>query len=474
MNEIVRYEPEKLQRDVDAFSEGLTRALTLLGLPAERVLVSNNERAKVIRNLPEVVEYLTPAQRLEAMYISKFVAACGAGLFDAALNFLWDETIVNLRKKIAKFDLGYFFDSVITDTTIRAKFRTEEDLEKLDDWDLIRGCRLTGILSEIGFKHLDYIRNMRNWASAAHPNQIQLSGLQVISWLETCIREVLAKEPEGAVMVVSRLLYNLRNQKLASSDIPAIKGSIIQLSQDLILSLLRSIFGMFTDPGLAADVKQNIRLIAPAVWAASFDQNKYEIGLKYAIFSANADIARKTLAHEFLQLVDGLPYLPPDQLTIELNEKLDNLETAHFGFDNFHTEPPHAKILAQYIPRSGIIPEAVLQKYVKTLILCRIGNGYGVSWDAMRYYDLLIERFQDVHGFAFVKLLFDSDVSSRLQFSYCVKEFKRITSDLKKRTSNVRLQSLLARILSIQDSLLPELYKDARFKHEVESLSGKL
>ena len=39
---------------------------------------------------------------------------------------------------------------------------------------------------------LDNIKFMRNWASAAHPNQIELTGLQLISWLETCIKEVIS------------------------------------------------------------------------------------------------------------------------------------------------------------------------------------------------------------------------------------------------------------------------------------------
>lgn len=469
MNDIMKYDPNEVQKSVDAYSEGLKKALRYLGLPAEGVLVEVDERAKVIRNLPDVVAYLTPLQCHGAMYISKFVAACGAGLFDAALNFLWDETIVNLRKKVAVFDLEYFFDSVITDPDRRANLKSEEDLKKLDDWELIRGCRLTGILSDIGFQHLDYIRNMRNWASAAHPNQYELSGLQVIGWLETCVRYVIAKEPEGPVLVVHKLLYNLRTQKLSAPDISSIKANIDLLPPDLVLSLLRSIFGMFTDPTLPADIKQNIRLIAPAVWKAATDENRYEIGFKYSIFSANADIPRKNLAHEFLEIVGGLSFLRPEELAIILNENLDNLSAAHFGFNNFYTEPPHAKILVQYVPKSGVIPTAVLQKYVKTLVLCKIGNGYGISFAAQNYYDLLIDRFQDQQIFVFTKLLFDSDVSSRFQFPKCGEELRHIANKLRSRTSNLNLQTLLDLIAAKTDYELSDIQNDKEFKSLLEA-----
>lgn len=166
---------------VDQFTNGLVTYLGELGLPTEQVLVPVGERTKVINNLPEVINLVDADQRIHSIYLSKFIAACGAGLFDAALNFIWDETVLNLRQKVARFDIEYFYDSVVTDETRRRKLRGEEDLVKLDEWELVRGCHLTGILSDIGYKHLDYIRDMRNWASAAHPNQNDLTGFQLIS-----------------------------------------------------------------------------------------------------------------------------------------------------------------------------------------------------------------------------------------------------------------------------------------------------
>jgi hypothetical protein len=95
--------------NLDAFSECLTTYLGYLGLPTEAVLVDNGQRRRAINNLPEVVGLLNPGQRQAAMYLSKFAAACATGLFDAALNYLWNETIRNLRQKVAQFDLEYFY-----------------------------------------------------------------------------------------------------------------------------------------------------------------------------------------------------------------------------------------------------------------------------------------------------------------------------------------------------------------------------
>ena len=54
-------------------------------------------------------------------------------------------------------------------------------------------------------------------------------------------------------------------------------------------------------------------------------------------------------------------------------------------------------MISKYVPQSGDIPNSVLDKYVKTIIACRLGNYYGVSRDAVGYYDELINRFQEEH-----------------------------------------------------------------------------
>jgi hypothetical protein len=55
----------------------------------------------VYRNMPDALSNLSPESRSNSLYISKFVAAVTAGLFDAALNYLWDETINELRNKLS-------------------------------------------------------------------------------------------------------------------------------------------------------------------------------------------------------------------------------------------------------------------------------------------------------------------------------------------------------------------------------------
>jgi len=461
----VVYDSKAIQENVFTFSKGLKTYLEKLELPTNNVLVEIRERGKVIANMPNVIfDNLSIEQRKRAYYISKFIASATVGLFDAALNYLWNETILNLREKIIRFDLDYFFDSTISDSSRRKTVSTPEDLLKLDDWELIRGCRETGIISDMGYKHLDYIRDMRNFASAAHPNQNQLTGLQLVSWLETCIIEVLAKEPSGPVLEVRKLLRSIRTETIDEKNAKSIITNIQKLPRDLAHSLLRAVFGMYTDENLSQNNRDNITRIAKAIWNQSDEEAKYDIGLKYAIFSANAEIKRKELANNFLNIVDGLGYLTEDLLVIEINEKLENLLNAHNNYNNFYNEEPHAKILYRYIPNTGKIPETIRYNYVKVLIICRLGNYYGVSNVSLPYYDAMIKMFRDEEIFEFIELLKDEEILTILNHKKRLDIFNNITKSFLNKTQNEILKKAITKILAspIADITTKKVYDEVK------------
>lgn len=455
---------DEVATGVDQFTSGLTQYLGELGLPNDQVLVPVQERQRVISNVPDVIELIDDNRKITSIYLSKFIAACGAGLFDAALNFIWDETVVNLRNKVARFDLEYFYDSVVTDTKRRSKLKDENDLQKIEEWELIRGCHLTGILSDIGYKHLDYIRDMRNWASAAHPNQNDLTGFQLISWLETCIREVIAKEPEGPVIEVKRFLNNIRNTALTEQDAQYIRAGVEYLPPELATSVLRTLFGMYTTKDAAVQVKSNIKLVAGSAWHVAPEEVKYECGFKYATFASNGEVERKEAASEFLSVVGGLPFLPNDTLALEMADKIDSLFAAHTGFNNFHNEPAHARALNAYVSSAGTIPDAVRKSYVKTLVMARIGNGHGTSDMALPYYDQLIDKFGESELREVVLLLADREFASRVGLRACVSNFRTLVGKLAPRTTNQVTQQAFAQIQGATDSQIPNLGKDSSYK----------
>lgn len=455
---------------IERLSEGFHGYLVALGLPADGVLVAPDERQRIIQNFPELVDRLTAEQRGEAMYVSKFIAACGAGLFDAALNFIWDEVVLRLRKRVAAFDLGYFYDTAVP-AADRQDYQTESDLASLSDSALIKGALECGMLTAVGYKHLDHIRDMRNWASAAHPNHAELTGFQLLGYFESCLKEVILREPEGAVLEVGRLLRNLREQTIAKADAPAIAASIKRLPDELIAALLRNVAGLYCDPRQDVRIRDNVKLVAGTVWQCASGRARGEIGLKYASYAANGDVDRKKLAHEFLELVDGLTYLPASDLALSIQEFVVSLESAHDNYDNFHNEPPIVRRLRKFIPATGKIPSQINDDYVRVLIRCRVGRHSGVANAAVPVYDELIGLFDEPQLRAFVDALNRPELTSRVSADAgCFARYQEIVARLAAKAVGQPMARVFAAIAAATQPQMQHLWADSRFKRLLAAL----
>ena len=118
--------------DLQRFEDTILSELQRVGLPTAGVVVELDERRVLIGSLGAAMRQLTQEQRAKALYISKMVMSGAVGQFDAALNYLWDETVSELRRRVAEYDLGYFYDIAVPGD-MRKHFSGVEDLPPLQD-----------------------------------------------------------------------------------------------------------------------------------------------------------------------------------------------------------------------------------------------------------------------------------------------------------------------------------------------------
>jgi hypothetical protein len=297
-----------------------------------------------------------------------------------------------------------------------------------------------------------------------------LTGFQLVAWFETCLKEVILREPEGEVLEVGRLLRNLREQVIDVSDIAAIGASIGKLPAPLAAALLRSVVGLYCDPRQGVRVRDNIKLVAHYVWGNASETARGETGLKYANYAANGDVDRKRLAHEFLDLVGGLAYLPEGDLALEIQARITQLEGAHDAWDNFHNEPPIARQLKKYVPDTGRISAQVNNEYVRVLVRCRVGRTSGVSRNAVPIYDELIDLFEVPQLKAAVLTLAAVEVTTRLHDSGCAARFQELIERLQRKAVGLAMQRVLAAICAAKPAQLPGLWNDTGFQRLVAAL----
>lgn len=402
----------EIDKSIESISKPLSEYLEYCELPTENVLAPIEERRKILSALKQVIEIIPVSERKKSFYLTKFTISVTTGLFDGALNFLWDETIKALRKIVVSFDLQYFYSVSETISARYKKLKTEEDLPCVDDHDLLEICRRIGIINDIVHKRLDTVNYFRNHASAAHPNEHEISGIELLSYLEHCIKYAICGEFDHSVIQIKRLFANIRENTIPSEDFKIITDDLSQQPIERIEDFLQSIFGLYTDPTQEVFVRKNIEGISAALWTLVDNDVKYKIGSKYGVYRKNGDVTKKDLVDEFLRAVDGLTFKDEDSLAAELVIKLQKLKTAHYGKDNFYNEYPYAEDIKTSIPRSGI-PNAAKKDFVKVISICYIGNGHGyrqgVDERALPYYNNFIKLFQDEEIKIFLHLFNDRE-----------------------------------------------------------------
>ena len=455
--------------EIQRFEEQLMETIKLAGLPTNGILVSVDQRGVVFQNAGNVVSLIGTEKRLSSVYLSKFLAAIAAGLFDAALNYLWDETILELRKRVIQYDIEYFYDNAVTNEDKRKKLKGPDDITKLDDSELIQGARDIQLISELGYKHLDFIRYMRNWASAAHPNQNQITGLQIISWLETCIKEIIALPVNNIAVEIKQLLSNVKNNQLTEAGAKKITPFFLNLEQSQANNLASGFFGIYIQEDTSQQTRQNIHLLAPPLWGQVSETTKQELGIKYGKFTANNDEKRALLARQFLEIVSGVSYIPDTLKVAEIDTAIENLLNAHRGIGNFYSEPVFASELARLIGKTGAVPKEVNSKYVLCLVEVFLSNGNGIAWNAEPAYIQMINQFDTEQALTAILSFTNEYISSRLQLTLRQKKYRELLNLLRNKVSSPVVKELITEIDNFKGPL-DKLSLDSRIKARIDNM----
>ena len=149
-----------------------------LGIPRS-VLASDDEIEYAWRDLPRELQEI-PAE-LRGELIARMCVAVSTGLFDGAMNYIWNAAILQLRTKIRNFGLP------IVAQILQNDFE-EKNLLELQDSRLLELCLKLNLVNEDGFFFLDQCRNVRNNFSAAHPTIGAVNDREFTTFLNRCVR----------------------------------------------------------------------------------------------------------------------------------------------------------------------------------------------------------------------------------------------------------------------------------------------
>jgi len=452
--------------DLAAESTVFQQYLAAYGLPVDNVIATTEQRAIVASNLPSFLDSLTPEERGNARYLSKFVGASAIGLFDAALNYIWNEVVLSLRQKTSVYGIELFYDAAVGGKN-REFYKDEEDLDGLKDSVLLDTCRKLELISDIVYRKLDHILTMRNEVAASHPNVESIGGFELLGWLQTCVTDVLQDRMSDSAIRIKALVDNIkaRTDVLDQTTADRFGEELPNLASSHVQNLLVAIFGMFCSPESDQILRANIAKLAPRVWGCADDDVKYRIGTIVDGYRTNLQQEKLARGAEFLDLVDGKKYESLPAKIVALEDLASQLDDAHDGRDNFYNEPPIMRQILGYIEDSTDIPREVLPRLTRVVIRCRLGRGLtyreGVSPAGRLLYDQFLGMLDDVGILECIKTLFRPDINSKLSNPICRQHLGSILTILRGIAISERLKEMLDYLLAdLVKAGKANLYKD--------------
>jgi hypothetical protein len=441
MSDIVPKTPMQL---VDPQAQIIVDFLKGIGLPHDNIIAAQDQRAIIGQNLPGYIQSLAPQVKQGARYLSKFVVGAGIGLFDYSLNAIWNEVVLDLHKKAIAYGLDIFYDAAIGGKA-REFYQSEDDLRSVKDAVLLDTCRKLELISDTTHKKLKHILDMRNDIGISHPTNYTINAFELLGWLQTCIQDVLNDRPTEAALQVQAFIQNLKTytQPLDPANVASIASKIGALASHHCGNVLRTMFGIYVSPDTDPQVRKNISLLAVSVWKSSSDETKYRLGLTLEGYNTNLYQEKYQLGEQFFQSVGGNAFRSNSERAIIVDGLLDQLLEKHQGWDNFHHEAPVADSISSYINGQQDILPNFAPKFVKVVLMCRIGRGLsycdGVSPRGRTYYDRLIGLLGDQLAPLALAALTQYEVQAKLEREIARQQACLALTQLKAGVVNQRL-----------------------------------
>lgn len=441
-----------------------------LGLPSENIIASVDERENIMKMMPQLMNSIPESQKRDATYLSRFVAGAAIGLFDASLNYIWNEVVISLRQKIIYFGIDTFFDNAVADK-VRDQYKNEDNLPGIKDRTMLETLRKLEWISDVVYLKLCHILDMRNQIGASHPSSYDINSFELLGWLKTCVTEVINDKPSSSAVHIKQIVEQIKKSTIPLDDITieTIGKEVEKFSSVMSSNLLRALFGIFIEESTSVEARGNVLKLSKEIWKYCKNDIKYDIGEKKLFFRNNLQKNKEDLTYKFLEYCDGLPYLSLTERSLEISSLCDDLQAAHNGWDNYYYEPPIAKKIMEYISLPSDIPDDRERKLIKTFLECRIGKEVsycqGVSPGAVEYYDSLFKMLteeQIIIALTEIKYQMESISSGT---SVRAKNTRKIIDIFSRDDISDRLKEILEYIIEFdEEKIINNVYKEKGFK----------
>lgn len=360
----------------------ITALTSALGISRD-VLASDEQIVAAWTDLPRELRKIPP--KLRGDLVARMCVAVSTGLFDSAVNYIWNVTALHLRQRIRGFGLP------AVSQILQEQFE-ESNLNDLQDSRLIEFCLKLNLIAEEGSIFLNQCREIRNNFSAAHPAIGFLNDREFIVFLNRCVRYALSDETPLVGVDFDEFIGAIKGERFNEGQSEAWVDRLDATHDPQRQLLFGTLHGIYCDSASAETARLNALDLCIAYQPRFSTAIKSDLIDRHSSYIAKGQNERHGASRTFFEKLGLFGLLGASERHSVISTAVSRLWDVHQAMNNFYNELPFAERLMQ-LSEADAIPETIQERFVLVVVGCYIGNGYGVSHAAEPFYETLIQAF---------------------------------------------------------------------------------
>ncbi|MGB6822562.1 MAG: hypothetical protein WBE21_10820 [Candidatus Acidiferrales bacterium] len=339
-------------------------------------------------NTPEQILAHANSRQLSGKDCKQIIYAFNSESYEMVSNFVWNKASSSLKAQLSK--LGAAFIAEMLD---RPDIPPDASIgQVLTDYDALRLAKDLGIVSSTG-----YLRLKQSFDLLAHFGQLgpedaedsEFSQSDAVGIIRACVQTILGQDKIDVAVDFKAFRDSLESMVFEqdSLEIKHLEGSpyfFKRASIRILLALVKSKSGAQLENALG-----NANLIIPMVWPELLPPERFQIGRAYSEIVADGKTQSASGLKRVLIKVKGFDYVPEDLRSRSFRIAAQKVIEAHEGMNNFYNEAAPMKALAEM---GSTIPRPAFPLCMTAVLSVRLGNPYGVCYDAQPYATSVLRR----------------------------------------------------------------------------------
>lgn len=388
----------------------------------------------------------------------KIESALKMEAYDMATEYVWSRTINILRDKISL--LG---NDLIGAMLGYNSFASVRDIPEESVIDLCADIQLINNTARLKLKsHSELIYHLQK-RDIINEEEEEIEQSDSIAIIADSIKYVLSESESKEFIPFNDTIRNLQSM-LLQVESPFL-SRLVNSPYFYIRTVSRVIIKLAKDPqNPTPDVTmQNTTFILKTVWEKLDEREKWNIGIEYSLAVSEGNSALTNALRIVLNSKKGFDYVPETTKSDTYRKTARHLLAKHNEFNNFYNEPEVANLLANM---GTSIPKGALIECLTAVIICRLGNPYGISNAAVPYLDEILKSISMENWVYFLnELPTNQDVLYELGY---IKRGTEIMDIWHQIVTKYRLNTLSVNSREVSEliriSALSDRYKEAKSK----------